>query len=343
MSNKPTVCLAMILKNESHIIKRCLDSAKPYIDGYFIIDTGSTDDTLEVVAREMGDLPGTIQSEDWVDFGTNRTSLVKQAQKEGYDYLLLGDADMVFDGEMGDLTADSYLIRLSGGFEYWMPYLVSTRIDWRYVGVTHEHLAGDGDWLNEKHPTFIIHHLADGGTRPEKFQRDRDLLEAEYAKNPTDRTTFYLAQTCKDMGDTERSIELYKHRVQIGGWDEEVYWSLLQIGEMTGEVEDYVRAWCFRPSRPESVERLTRIYNEKGLWRMTYLMGLVHLETHPKPSEDILFVETWAYDYGIALQVAVAEFWIDNKEDSQKRFLSLLEKSIPDNIRELIENNLKFF
>ena len=344
MSTKPTVCLAMILKNESHIIKRCLDSARPYIDGYFIIDTGSTDDTLEVVAREMGGLPGVIKSEDWVDFGYNRSSLVKQAREQGYDYLLLGDADMVFDGELGDLTADSYLIRLSGGFEYWMPYLVSTRIDWHYVGVTHEHLAAPGEWVNEKHPTFIIHHLADGGTRPEKYDRDLALLEAEHAKNPDhDRTAFYLAQTYKDMGRKEESIAMYKRRVEIGGWDEEIYWSLFQIAEMTGEIEDYLRAWCFRPSRPEAVERLVRMYNDKKLYQASYLLGMVHMATHPTRPEDILFVEMWAYDYGIMLQVAVAEYWLGDREASKTHFEELLELELPAEVKALVESNLTYF
>ena len=39
----------MIVKNESKIIKRCLDSVKPLIDYVFIVDTGSDDDTINVI------------------------------------------------------------------------------------------------------------------------------------------------------------------------------------------------------------------------------------------------------------------------------------------------------
>ena len=340
---KPTVCLAMILKNESQIIKRCLDSAKPYIDGYFIIDTGSTDNTMEIVAEELKDLPGTLKQEEWVDFGHNRTSLVQQAQEQGYDYLLLGDADMVFDGDLGDLTENAYLIRLSGGFEYHMPYLVSSKYHWHYHGVTHEFLGSDEPLTFEKHPTFIIHHLADGGTRPEKWTRDRELLEKEWEREPNnDRTTFYLAQTCKDMGDYERSITLYKHRVEIGGWEEEVYWSLFQIGEMTGNIEDYLRAWCYRPSRPEATHRLMRSYNEKELYRAAYVMGtLATGPWAPGPTQDILFVERWAEDYGIKFEHAVAAWWIGSQEESIAEFKELLSRDdLPDHYREACRNNL---
>ena len=342
MSNKtkPTVCLAMILKNEAPIIKRCLDSAKPYIDGYFIIDTGSTDDTMDIVREELADIPGTLIREPWTNFAVNRTSLVRQARDTGYDYLLLGDADMVFDGDLGDLTEDGYLIRLAGGFEYHMPYLVSNKLHWHYHGATHEFLSSDEPLVFTKHPSFIIYHLADGGTRPEKFERDRALLESELAENPNnERTVFYLAQTCKDMGDTARSIELYKRRVELGGWEEEVYWSLFQIGELTGEIEDYLRAWCFRPTRPESVHRLCRIYNEKGLHRAAYELaaGFTALDD----TEDILFVERWAEQYGIPFERGVAAWWVGKHEESTETFKRLLENpELPDFYGEACRQNL---
>ena len=349
MSNptKPTVCLAMILKNEGHIIKRCLDSAKPFIDSYFVIDTGSTDDTLEVVARELEDLPGVIKSEEWINFGANRSSLVKQAREQGYDYLLLADADMVFEGTDGcldNLTADSYLIRLPGGFEYHMPYLVSTRPHWKYYGVTHEFLtAPDFDGHHEHLTDFVIHHYGDGGTRPEKFQRDYDLL-VQASNDPLDthpdRTAFYLAQTCRDMGNIGQAIEQYERRVNYGGWYEEVYWSLFQIADMTRNVEDYIKAWNYRPERAEALVGLVTVLNEKGLYHAAYTFACA---APTEPTQDILFIQRWAEDYGVKLQLAIAEFWIDHKEDSQRHFEELLQTDLPDDIRALVEYNLTFF
>jgi glycosyltransferase involved in cell wall biosynthesis len=40
-----SVCLNMIVKNESKVIERCLRSVKGCIDYWVIVDTGSTDDT----------------------------------------------------------------------------------------------------------------------------------------------------------------------------------------------------------------------------------------------------------------------------------------------------------
>ena len=60
MSKRPSVTLCMIVKNEEHIIRECLDSMVGVIDRYDISDTGSTDKTKEVI-REWGEknnMPG---------------------------------------------------------------------------------------------------------------------------------------------------------------------------------------------------------------------------------------------------------------------------------------------
>ena len=44
----PTIGLCMIVKNEAHVIARCLSNALPLIDYALIVDTGSTDDTQKV-------------------------------------------------------------------------------------------------------------------------------------------------------------------------------------------------------------------------------------------------------------------------------------------------------
>ena len=40
---KPTITLCMIVKDETHVIERCLRSVAPFVDRYDITDTGSTD------------------------------------------------------------------------------------------------------------------------------------------------------------------------------------------------------------------------------------------------------------------------------------------------------------
>jgi len=49
MIDRPTITLCMIVKDEEHVIKRCLESIYKYIDRYDISDTGSTDKTKEII------------------------------------------------------------------------------------------------------------------------------------------------------------------------------------------------------------------------------------------------------------------------------------------------------
>ena len=52
-NNVPTLCLNMIVKNESKIITRLFDSVLSIIDCYCICDTGSTDNTVKIIENYL--------------------------------------------------------------------------------------------------------------------------------------------------------------------------------------------------------------------------------------------------------------------------------------------------
>ena len=57
----PKLCLSMIVKNETHIIKECLDSIYKYVDYWVIVDTGSTDGTQELIKNFFA-----VSIEPWI-------------------------------------------------------------------------------------------------------------------------------------------------------------------------------------------------------------------------------------------------------------------------------------
>lgn len=73
------ICLTMIVKNEATIVERALRSVKPLVDCWSISDTGSTDGTQDIVRRVMGDLPGVLTEDAWVDFATNRNIALRNS------------------------------------------------------------------------------------------------------------------------------------------------------------------------------------------------------------------------------------------------------------------------
>src|SRR4051794_23592030 len=147
-----SICLCMIVKDEAHVIERCLRSVDGLIDSWVICDTGSCDGTPQLIRSLLEGVPGQLHERPWQDFGHNRTELMRLAVGHG-DYLLLLDADMTvtFDSaRLEDLSADSYLLRHAGPVEYWIKRLVRGDRDWRYVGPTHEHVAMDGPDATER-------------------------------------------------------------------------------------------------------------------------------------------------------------------------------------------------
>ena len=59
---QPTLCLNMIVKNESKIIRRLFDSVLPIIDCYCICDTGSTDDTVQIITEYFNNKNPTLEN-----------------------------------------------------------------------------------------------------------------------------------------------------------------------------------------------------------------------------------------------------------------------------------------
>lgn len=86
-----TITTCMIVKNESKFLARCLDCIKQFSDEIVIIDTGSTDNTIEIASQYTN----CIYSFDWIDdFAAARNYSFSKATK---DYIYIADADEVID------------------------------------------------------------------------------------------------------------------------------------------------------------------------------------------------------------------------------------------------------
>ena len=146
------IALCMIVKNEAHVIRRCLDSVRPLVDYALIVDTGSDDGaqaTIRAYLEESG-TPGEVLDEPWRDFGWNRSlALERLREKPDIDYALMIDADEVlvfapgFDaaGFKRSLDRDLYDVetRLAGAV-YLRPQLFRNAPGFCFKGALHEYL-----------------------------------------------------------------------------------------------------------------------------------------------------------------------------------------------------------
>ena len=142
----PTLCLNMIVKNESKIITRLLESVCKIIDTYCICDTGSTDNTIELIATyfKQKNIRGKIVSEPFKNFFHNRNVSLQHCAGMS-DYILFLDADMIFEIKNFDkeilLKADSFsILQGSDDFFYYNMRIVRNNGLYSYSGVTHEYI-----------------------------------------------------------------------------------------------------------------------------------------------------------------------------------------------------------
>ncbi|WMX46572.1 glycosyltransferase [Streptomyces roseicoloratus] len=309
----------MIVKNEAAVIERCLASVRHLVTTWVISDTGSTDGTQDLIRGALAGVPGELVEEPWVNFGHNRSLNIARARGRA-DYLLLLDADHVLreEGPLPELTADAYMLRHRGALEYRIKRLVRADLPWRYEGVTHEYLTADREHVQRNLDALVIEDHADGGSRHDKFERDARLLSAELERDPANpRTVFYLAQTLRDTGGrAKEAAALYERRAAMGGWGEEVYYSLLQAGILAAEAGDWptaqdtlVRAWESRPQRLEACYELAARLRKRKHHHAAHAILSTVLD-RPQPAEDVLFLQPWVYRWGLLFEYSITSYWV---------------------------------
>ena len=354
------IALILMIKNESKILKRCLEAVENIVDCFCILDTGSTDNTVEIANEFLKTRTGCLTVEQWRDFGYNRTISFQNAQKYIRDelkwdltqtYGLLLDADMMFVPnklKQQTLGHTGYrFIQINGGLEYYNTRLVRMDYNWKCVGVTHEYWDGPTESLPKD--ICYIDDRNDGGCKHDKFERDQKLLEQGLKDEPQNvRYMFYLAQTYKCLNKFLDSIRMYKNRINAGGWPEEVWYSHMMIGECykmlgnIGKFEYWMQlAHVYRPSRVESIYRLTEFFRITGDHYKAYHYARIGLAT-PYPKDDLLFIEGDVYRGKFYYEMSILDYYVhDSKLIGLKDSMKCLLKT-DWNLSNVI-SNLKFY
>lgn len=362
------ICLNMIVKNESKIIIRMLSSVLPLIDTYCICDTGSTDDTKEMITTffDSHNITGKVVSEPFRDFGYNRTFALKQCNDmPNSDYLLLLDADMILeipetfsiDDFKTSLIHDAYyMFQGSQQFFYKNIRILKNKKEVSYWGVTHEYinLPKDADITELPRTQFFINDIGDGGSKTDKFVRDINLLKQGLVENPdNDRYTFYLANSYKDAGQYQNAIDTYKKRITIGGWKQEVWYSYYMIGKCYTKLNDaptalfyWLEAYEYYPDRIENLYEIVRHYRLKGQNRLAYhYYEIADRQRNNNQSTDHLFYHKDIYDYKLDYEFTIISYYCNIANlNVYKSFTKVLTNpNVENNIHGTLLRNYKFY
>ncbi len=317
----PEICLAMIVKNEAHVIERALKSAIPFITHYCIHDTGSTDNTKEIITRTMtaAGIPGHIFDKPWVNFGHNRSAClasVREMCPTGWAWVL--DADDTLEGtpppasfwETLPHTVNALRVRIHhGSLRHQRTQLFSSKANWVYKGAVHEWPACEGSpEVHATLPETTWHQARCEGARsqdPFKYVRDAFALRDELQRTPDEpRACFYLAQSYRDAGLNNEAIVAYKKRAELStGFWQERYMSYVNLIKLTDDLEEKLKyAWLAIEIDRDRLEAPYYVmFAARKQSKMTQkIYGLAMTVENRQPRDSFLFIDSevykWCYD-----------------------------------------------
>lgn len=361
---RQTICLNMIVKNESHVIRDTLSNLCQYFDfAYWVIcDTGSTDGTQDIIRNFFGEkgVSGELLEHEWRDFGHNRT-LALQAAYGKTDYLLVFDADdrIVGDFQLPDpMTVDSYYMRLGQQFSWNRILIINNRKRWEFKGVLHEYIQAaeqvNGVELIGGNYYISPGHAGSRSSTVDKYLKDAMLLEKAFETEPDEgmknRYAFYCAQSYKDCDKSEKAIEWYKKCLTRGNWIQEKWYSSYMIGNLYKQLNNMEQATIYWLKTTEyDAERIEGIVDLCEYYRSVGSNLLVNLLYHKfkgykKNFNDKLFVFREKYNDLLEYNNSICAYYVNDKESGYECCKKILTNNCaPQNIINQTKNNLNFY
>lgn len=239
-----SISLCMIVKNEENTLARCLDSIKDIVDEIIIVDTGSTDRTIDIARKYTNN----IYQFKWVDdFSAARNYAFQHASM---DYVLTMDADDIFHDKEKLLrlkqTLPSYVnaitMKYHAAFDEGGNVLASLRQvrlvkrskQFKWHGAVHEFLDVSGEVL---HSDIIISH------KRMHQNNNRNLLIYRKQLNEgipfTPRDLFYYGNELYDNSYYVEAIPVYKDFIKTENhWLEDERTAYRKLADCYSEMGD---------------------------------------------------------------------------------------------------------
>jgi glycosyltransferase involved in cell wall biosynthesis len=357
----PSLCLNMIVKNESKIITRLFDSVISIIDCYCICDTGSTDDTINVIQDyfKKKNIFGKIIQEPFINFSHNRNVSLRACEGMS-DYILLLDADMTvklnnFNKEFLLNYDHFHIFQGNDNFYYNNIRILKNKLstyNYEYVGATHEYLSHNDDcnFTTIDKNIFFILDIGDGGCKHNKFQRDIELLTNSIKIEPNNcRNYFYLANSYYDIRNYNEAINYYKKRIDLKGWEQEVWYSYYKIGLSYMTLDNFSSAlfyWLegydYFPNRIENIYEIIKYYRIHSKHKLAYhFYKLAEPRLHIKQNNS-LFLHNDVYSYKLYFEYTIIAFY-NGINNINNEIVGVLNNSNDNRMNDNLLRNLKFY
>lgn len=256
------IVLTMITKDEEATIRQCLESIAPHVDEVIVVDTGSTDKTVEIV-REFTDH---VHHFDWVgDFSAARQYALDLVPSDA-DFIVWADADdVVMNAQELRLLAETLPAGADGvvfPYEYahdretgeCVTFLSRERLlrgpskRWVWRGIVHEVIAP----VDGSQPRFVIsdavRYVHNRPAEKDTSGRNLELIQKyiedcdREAITPEARMVVYLGSELMAIGKYEEAINAFHRYLLISEWDEEKYQANHKLADCYRKLERYDEA-----------------------------------------------------------------------------------------------------
>jgi len=314
--------LTQIMKNESHVAHRMLDSIKSIVDGICVIDTGSTDDSIEIVKKwgEDNGIETHVFERPFDDFEKCRNFSFDKAREvflgrndNNVYYNFWLDFDEVLEispsFNKNKIDKDLYMFTtFINNMKYTRNELCRLDKKFRFYGPVHEFIVSDDPNISSGLlDGLLVKVQMDGGSWkgdiPSKYLSHAHTLESYISKDRKDpRWIFYTAQSYHDSANIpdnrdeneeriRRSIRYYKERVsRSDGYPEEIFYSQYRIGTMMKAMEEpwnlclneLLKAYSFDPVRCEPIKAIIDHYLNVGEYSNAYLFSKFAMVSYHK-------------------------------------------------------------
>ncbi len=351
----------MIVKNEADNIERCIASVAPYIQYYVICDTGSTDNTKEIIKKffdEKG-IPGEIHDHKWEDFGTNRSKALELCLGKT-KWILMIDADDNIEGKLPiekfDDSLDGYHVKIAkGSCVWWRSQIFNVqKKKWWYVEPLHEYaMCEEPMYIGKLEGDYLWNARTEGcraksvSSETEKYQKDYYTLKKYLEQDPNQpRKQFYAAQSAFDARMYAVAEEEYLKRVALNNWIEEVFISWMKIGEcrerlnrpMEQILDAYLMAYETLPNRVEPLYRMSCLFRKNERPKCAFLIS--SFGPNLKMSDESLFLDKDSYTWGILDEIGSTAYYARQPIIGIQACEKLLsEPYLPQSERERVVNN----
>jgi glycosyltransferase involved in cell wall biosynthesis len=376
----PTIGLSIIVKNESKVIERMLNSVYPILDYYCVVDTGSTDGTQDIIKKffdEKG-IPGEVIDHEWINFEDARNTATKAIEgKCDYGFWIDADEQLIIEPNFNKeifkrnlATCHGANVKIYyGGQNYFRMQFFKTGIGWYWYGPVHEVLIRDVEETNVAAVEGLSVLVTPDGnswtseTQQQKYEGHAKILEDYVAKDEKNdpRWVFYLAQSYRDANTPEnfkKSIEWYQKRIDMNnGYWEEIYFSALMVANLKSMlsypkaevIEGFLSCGKYNQYRVEHLLPVIAFYHAQKEYDIAYIYGLRAMQASGKSPfpNATLFVDESAYTWKIYDLHSLSCWYSNRKEEAKAVYIKLLDAIkrgiVPHDQVARIEENKKYF